>query len=253
MKVLAFNSSPRMEGGNTALILNPLLGGMREAGAEVELIYTLKLKINPCLGEFNCWLKTPGRCFQKDDMQELIPKINDADVLVLATPVYVDGMTGPLKTLLDRMIPLLQPLFELKDGHRHHPLFELRDGHCRHPRRWGCGGCKVVLVANCGFWEMDNFDPLVTHVKAFCKNAGSEFAGALLRPHGGGLRAMLEADLPMQDVFDAARDAGRQLIREGRMSDETLAVVSRDLIPLEVYVQVANQKFQEALSQLEEK
>ena len=75
MKVLALNSSPMMGKGNTALILTPFLDGMREAGAEVELFYTKKLKINPCQGEFNCWLKTPGVCWQNDGMQMLIPKL----------------------------------------------------------------------------------------------------------------------------------------------------------------------------------
>ena len=86
MKVLAFNCSPKMNKGNTALILNPFLEGMREAGAEVELFYTKKLKINPCQGEGNCGFKTPGECFQKDDMQMLYPKLRDADIWVFAPP-----------------------------------------------------------------------------------------------------------------------------------------------------------------------
>jgi len=49
-----------MDKGNTALILNPFLEGMREAAVEVELFYTRKLNINPRTGEFNCWLKNPG-------------------------------------------------------------------------------------------------------------------------------------------------------------------------------------------------
>lgn len=43
---------------------------------------------------------------------------------------------------------------------------------------------KMVLVSNCGFWEMDNFDPLLVHLKALCRNAEAEFVGALLRLHG---------------------------------------------------------------------
>lgn len=82
MNVLAFNSSPKMEKGNTALILNPFLEGMREAGAEVELLYIKKLKIAPCLGCFSCWLKTPGECVQKDDVQQIIPKMREADIVV---------------------------------------------------------------------------------------------------------------------------------------------------------------------------
>jgi multimeric flavodoxin WrbA len=235
MKVLAINSSPRMERGNTALILEPFLEGLREGGADVELVYTKKLKIAPCLGCFSCWLKTPGKCIQKDDMEIVLPKMGQADVLVLATPVYCDGINGPLKTLMDRSIPLVLP------------FFELREGHCRHPRMGRTEQGKMVLVSNCGFWEIDNFDPLIVHMKAFCKNASLDFAGALLRPHGEGLRAMMERGLPLDDIFDAARDSGRQLASKGSISPQTLKVISRELMPLETYFRHVNQGFQEAL------
>jgi len=231
VKILAFNCSPRMERGNTALILTPFLEGMREAGAEVEVFYTRKLRINPCTGEFNCWLKNPGKCYQDDDMNVLYPKLRGADILVFATPVYVDGVSGPMKNLMDRMVPLLQP------------FFELREGHCRHPLREGIKNGKVVLISNCGFWEMDNFDPLLVHMKAFCKNAGREFAGALLRPHGPELKSMMKKGLPIEDIFEAAKEAGLQLVEDGKMSAETLKIISRELVPLEMYVQRVNTYF----------
>lgn len=241
MRVLAINSSPMMGKGNTALILNPFLDGMREAGAEVELFYTKKLKIKPCQGEFNCWVKTPGECFQRDDMDMLRPKLGEADVWVLATPLYVDGMTGPLKNLLDRVIPVLQPFIELRDDHN------------RHPRRAGTRHGKIVLVSNCGFSEMDNFDALVVHVKAICKNTNMEFAGALLRPHGPALKRMLEIRGLVEDVVEAATEAGRQLIRDGKISPETLATVSRELMSREDYIQVVNQSFQQQIDANEAK
>jgi len=238
MKVVAINSSPNMDKGNTALILGPFLEGMREVGADVELFYTRKMKISPCQGEFNCWLKTPGKCFQKDDMQMLLPKMAEADVLVLATPLYVDGVTGPMKNLLDRIIPLAQP------------FFELRDGHCRHPGRDGSKGSRLVLVSNCGFWEMDNFDPMLVHMKAVSKNMAREFAGALLRPHGPALMGMMEMGAPVDDILGAAKEAGRQLVEDGRMSPETLKGVSRELLPLEMYIEIVNKRFQEELNAL---
>jgi len=238
MKVLAFNCSPRMDNGNTALILNPFLEGMKDVGAEVELFYTRKLKINPCHGGFTCWLKTPGECWQKDDMQMLYPKLREADIYVFGTPVYVDGISGPMKNLLDRIIPLVQP------------FFELRDGHCRHMAREGYKHGKVVLVSNTGFWEMDNFDPLLVHMKAICRNGAMEFAGALLRPHGEALRPMMKLGIVLDDVFEAAREAGRQLVKDGKMSTETLNIVSRELVPLETYVRAANETFQQALDAL---
>ena len=239
MKVLAINASPRMNKGNTALILNPFLEGMKEAGAHVELFYTRKLNINPCTGEFDCWIKTPGECYQKDDMQMLLPRIREADIMVFATPVYVDGVTGPMKNLMDRMIPCLQP------------FFELRDGHCRHPLCEGTKSFKIVLVSNCGFWEVDNFDPLLLHIKAFCKNASSEFAGALLRPHGEGMSVMADMGRSPDDIFEAAKEAGRQLVEDGEMSAETLSTISREMMPRELYLQSINQCFQQALDALE--
>jgi multimeric flavodoxin WrbA len=233
MNVLAVNSSPLMGEGNTAKILNPFLEGMKDAGAHVDLFYTKKLKINPCQGEFRCWINTPGECFQKDDMQMLHPKLEDAEIWVFATPVYVDAVSGPMKNLMDRIIPVAQP------------FIELRDGHCRHPLREGVKVGKVALVSNCGFWEMDNFDPLLVHMKAACKNLNREFAGALLRPHGPGLDIVVEMGQSLDDIFDAAKEAGRQLVKNGKISTETLDVVSRELMPQEVYVQIINKVFEE--------
>jgi multimeric flavodoxin WrbA len=236
MKALAISSSPSMGKSNTSLILDPLLEGMREVGAETELFYTRKLDVKPCQGEFICWTKTPGTCHINDDMQWLLPKIGEADIFVMATPLYVDGMTGPMKNVLDRSIPLVQPTFELRDGHN------------RHPARNSSGGRqKTVLVSNCGFWEKENFGALLVHMEWFCRNANSDFAGALLRPHGPALRPMLEMGAGVEDVVDAARDAGRQVVRNGSISQDTLDTVSRDLLPMEDYMNIANGNFEQAI------
>lgn len=235
MKVIAINASPMMDNGNTALILHPFLDGIKAAGAEVETFYTRKLNINPCQGEFNCWVKTPGECFQKDDMEMILGNLAEADIWIFATPVYVDGISGPLKNLIDRFIPLL------------YPFFELREGHCRHPRRESFKTQRLALVANCGFWEIDNFDPLLVHMKALCRNAKLEFSGALLRPHGPAFKSMLDMGAPLADIIKAAKDAGSQLVKEGKMSTETLDTVSRELLPLEMYKQIANDNFQKGI------
>jgi len=228
MKALAINSSPRKDKGNTSLILNPFLEGLREAGVDVELYYTSDLLINPCKGDFSCWSKPGGRCGQEDDITWLDSKIRDADILILASPVYCDGVTGPMKTLMDRTVTQIMP------------VLEIRDNHTRHPLQKNVKKSKIVLVSNCGFWERDNFDPLIMHIQAYCKNANAEFAGALLRPHGEALRSMLDMGMPIKDVLDAAKEAGRQLATTGKISADTLNAVSRDLLPRDMYLQVAN-------------
>ena len=235
MKALAFNGSPEMEKSNTSLILDPFLDGLRKGGAETELLYTMRLKIRPCLGDGSCWVRTPGKCVQNDDATSVLAKLHEADIVVLGCPVYVDGMPGQMKNLIDRLLPALEPYFDLKDGH------------CRHALRQGYKPAKAVLVSNCGFWEMDNFVPLVTHVKAICKNASWEYAGALLRPHGPAFNYMLEHGLSVQDVVEAACRAGRELAREGKMQEATLRTVSRELLPLNKYVETTNQFFKTAI------
>jgi multimeric flavodoxin WrbA len=236
MKVVVINGSPKGDKGNTALILTPFIEGMEEAGAEVRIFYPAKMNIKPCQGEYNCWFKTPGKCFQDDDMQEFLSELIGTEILVLATPLYVDGMTGLLKNMLDRLIPFADP------------IIEFRDGHCRHPGRANVKNGKLVLVSNCGFWEMDNFDALVEHIRAIGRNINMEFAGALLRPHGPALKGMMDQGMDMSDIFEAAKDAGRQLVENGKISPDTLNAVGRDLLSKEQYVTIVNKFINNALS-----
>ena len=71
IKVVAINGSPRMEKGNTAMILAPFIQGMTDAGADVELFYARRLNVKPCTGEMDCWYGKPGECIHKDDMELL--------------------------------------------------------------------------------------------------------------------------------------------------------------------------------------
>ena len=226
MKVLIINGSPRKDRAATGGILSHFVEGMKEAKADVDVIHSKDLDIGDCRGCFNCWTNTPGKCIQDDDMTEVLAKIADSDILVLATPVYVDGMTGSLKSLLDRTIPLL------------HGRFELRDDHCRHPRRAYVKVEKLALVSVSGFTEMDNFDPLIDHVKGISKNLACRFAGSLLRPYAWMLNPAQKQGAPVSDILEAIKQAGYELISEGTMKEETLATVARDIIPREEVVKM---------------
>ncbi|MDD2756019.1 MAG: flavodoxin family protein [Methanothrix sp.] len=219
MKAIAINGSPHMEEGNTAMILNPFLEGMKEAGCDVEVFYTMKLKIGPCNGDMSCWFKNPGICGQKDDMQMLAPKLKEADIIIWASPVYYSGVTGPLKNLMDRQLPIhvLGSIGEKKQ--------------------------KVVLVSTCGDWDMSMFDPLLMQMKAIYDrpDGSSSFVGALLRPMADGVKEMVKAGETglVDGVFRAARDAGRQLAKDGIISEELLKQVSKVLMPRDAYYKAA--------------
>lgn len=216
------------------MILDPFLEGMKQAGAEIELFYNYQLNIKPCCGKFACWTNPDGQCIQNDDMATLIPKVAKADLIVYGTPVYLDGMTGSLKTMIDRMIPLGKP------------FFEIRDDHCRHPKRDFVKRSQVALVSVCGFHELDNFDPLIQHMKAICKNIYAEYTGAILRPHIGAYSQLMNTDLT-KDIPKAIENAGYELIQKGKMCQNTLESIQRELIPREQYVDITNDHFQKAI------
>jgi multimeric flavodoxin WrbA len=228
MKIFAVNGSPNMKKGMTHVLMETFLDGAREAGAEVETIFLQKKKIRYCLGCFDCWVKTPGVCVQKDDMPELLEKVLEADWFVIGTPLYVDGMTAQTKTFLDRMIPLADPHFELVDGHY------------RHPQRYGKNCPGVVLVSVCGFYERDNFDGLIDHMERICRNMQSRFVGAVVRPSSYIFTLEKVLAEPVQKIKEAARRAGRELVEKGTLSPQVLDDVARDYLPKEAFLKGSN-------------
>lgn len=101
-KVLVLAGSPR-KGGNSDLLCDEFIRGTTEAGNTAEKVYLQNLKISPCLACYGC--RGTGKCVQMDDMEKLLEKMIDADVIVLATPVYFYSMDGQMKTMIDRTLP----------------------------------------------------------------------------------------------------------------------------------------------------
>jgi len=81
-----------------------------------------RLEIKPCRGCFACWLKTPGLCCIRDDMDKIVPRLAETDFQIMITPVTYGGYGFHLKKTLDRSIPILLPFFEWIAGEMHHPL-----------------------------------------------------------------------------------------------------------------------------------
>lgn len=223
MKVVVVNSSPMGNKGHTAMILQPFIKGMEEAGAEVKYYLTKDLKINPCCGQFTCSIKGM-ECFQKDDMAKIHPYLLEADIWVFGTPLYISGMNGPMKTFMDRMlIPWGETYVNLKDGRSHHPM--------KHKVENG----KVFLISSCAYWELNNFDLLIEHLKEFCFHAEREFVGSLLRPHSPMMK-FLQDEEKITEITAAAFNTGINLIEEAKIPQNLSKSVSQPLIPMENYV-----------------
>jgi multimeric flavodoxin WrbA len=233
-KVMAINGSPQMEKGNTAMILAPFLQGMQDAGAETSLVYVDTLKIKPCdCGQMRCWFKHPGECHHRDDMRDLFPRLREADILVLATPVYVP-LPGDMQHFINRLSPLMDP------------YVEVRDGRTRARFREDVAIEQMVLVSTGGWWEKENFDTVLRIVRELAENAGAEFAGAVLRPHVNVIRRGGELTEDGGAVLRAVAQAGRELVEKRAMAAATLEAISRPLVSEQVFLRGWNQAAQAA-------
>lgn len=110
--ILIISASPR-KNGNSDVLCNSFLEGAKESGNTVEKVFLRDKKINYCVGCGHCFSNV-GKCSQKDDMVELFDKLVEADVIVLATPIYFYTMNGQMKTFIDRLCPIYTKL-ENKD------------------------------------------------------------------------------------------------------------------------------------------
>ncbi len=147
MKVLLLNGSPRGEGSGTLKLARAFLEGLQDAcGAEVETVHLIEKKILPCRGCFGCWTGTPGRCVQRDDMDGLLPRYRQAELVVWCLPLYYFGMPSHAKAFLDRLLPSNLPRMEPRP-----------QGGMGHPPRWPETRCqRHLLISTCGFCARQN-------------------------------------------------------------------------------------------------
>ena len=101
-KVLILSGSPR-KGGNSDILCDEFLRGAQDAGHKAEKIRVAEKKVAPCSGCYYCSTHG-GACVHKDDMADILQKMIDADVIVLASPVYFYSINAQLKAVIDRTV-----------------------------------------------------------------------------------------------------------------------------------------------------
>jgi len=240
MKILVANGSPRGAHGNTEVLVQQFVAGAREGGAEVETVYLKDKQINHCLGCFACWFKTPGTCIHKDDMPELLEKIQQADLLVYAMPLYVYTVPGLMKDFMDRIIPIVEPYIEVRDGVSSHPS--------RNPQS---KFRRIAIISSCGFPEMSHFNGLKETFKTFM-HGKPELIAASICCSGGSALKIPQMQPAIQWYLDAVKLSGREVAQTGHTSEQTQAIIDRPIIAdTEMFANMANETFGKLLSNLE--
>lgn len=108
MKILVLNGSPRLK-GNTKQMIEAFQEGAAASGHQVDIVDVCQKRIAGCLACEYCHTKGNGTCIQKDDMLEVYKLLHEADMLVIASPIYYHGISGQLKCALDRFYSVAYP------------------------------------------------------------------------------------------------------------------------------------------------
>ena len=226
-RVLGIHGAPRKKRGATEMVYSHFIDGMKEAGAEVETVYLAEGEPNSCLGCFKCWTRDSGQCHIQDNISEVVKKIPEYDLMIFATPLYGDGMSGLLKNFIDRLMPLI------------HPSIFLKEGRCLHPCRYS-NMPNLSLVSVCGFYEVENFEPLVQHISAVSMNMHMPLIATVLRPETLSLMDR-NSERPMNQVKIALKEAGEMVIHGGRIAESIRQRISQPILSKKDYLENAGE------------
>ena len=108
MKILVLNGSPRPR-GDTSKMIAVFQKAAEDAGHTVCVVHVCRKNIRGCLACEYCHGEGDGTCIQRDDMQEIYDLLREANMLVLASPIYYHGIGGQLKCVIDRFYSILYP------------------------------------------------------------------------------------------------------------------------------------------------
>lgn len=223
MNVLVINGSPNGERSATMKLTNAFLEGM---GETAEVIDSFHADVNPCKACFSCWFRTPGECVQKDDMAEILQKIEKADLVIWSTPVYCFSVPSGLKAIMDRTLATCKPaLYVGEDGRTHHPGYE-------------DGTKPTVLIASGAMPDVQgNFDGVVFQIKhmfgmktqTICCAEASLFMSKKTRDQ-------------MNPYLEVVKKAGAEYKALGYITEETQKILDTPVIPRDEFIAYTNSR-----------
>ncbi len=215
MKIVVINGSPKGRKGNTNVIVSSLVKGAEEAGAQTTNIFLAEKNINHCTGCITCWFK-PGQCVINDDMIEVIAQMGDANVIILATPVYCENMTGLLKMFIDRLTMVANP----------YSYSNATSQAVAAQQEQGPQSPKLMMISTCGFPNKETFAVLAHWYKRFTQNMRTESLGEIYVTRGKYLSD------PPQEIREAVaaylvavENAGREIATKLQIADQTRALL----------------------------
>jgi len=207
MKYLLINGSPKSENSNSMKLTRAFMEG---AGwTDGDKVDVSKANIKGCMGCYTCWLKTPGVCAIKDDMNDIFDKLVSADVVIWSFPLYYFSVPGILKNLIDRQLPMFTPV--MSEG--------TKSG--GHPPRFNLSKQRHILISTCGFWTAKGNYEGVTFM--YDKSVGRRKYDAIFCGQGELFR-MPEQNDRTGKYLEIVKRAGQEFAAGGISADTHLAL-----------------------------
>lgn len=233
MKITVFSGSHKGREGNTLIMIEEFLKGAEEAGAETENIILAEKNIGYCKGMFECWLKTPGSCKMRDDMDTLIPKFMTSDIVVFACPVYFDNVPALMKNFIERLAPVLLPHFE-----------EDEIGEYRHAKRYKKYP-KFAVISNAGLPGQTNFEVERLFFRRLARAFHTELIAEIYRGEGEIFRGKDNLMLkPLLGKYKKLlRAAGKEVVENQKLSEKTIEELEKPIVPPSLYIMFGNEEW----------
>jgi multimeric flavodoxin WrbA len=240
MIITAFNGSHQKINGNTWTMVEAFLQGAAQKGGTTRQIRLAEKRLEYCRACKICWFKTPGVCSLPDDGRELLNAYSQSDVVLFASPLYTDNVTGLMKTFFDRLIAIGDPRWETD-----------ADGESVHRARFAKPQ-KLVVLMNAGYPEQTNFEHMRTLFRRMARNLHLAMAGEIYRGAGGLLTKHEPSMAPfIESYLNLLREAGRELVENGAVSFELQTRLEGPLLPIADFSRVFREKVNELVNALQ--
>ncbi|MFZ5969872.1 MAG: flavodoxin family protein [Bacillota bacterium] len=220
MKIVAINGSPKGKVSNTNVMVSAFLKGAQEAGAETTNIFLAEKEIQHCRGCHTCWSKGPGQCVIHDDMLKVLSFLGGADIIVFATPVYFENISGMLKVFMDRMTMIGSPHTQKEAKEKNQ---DIKPTETRTP--------KLMMISNCGLPDRSEFQVPSLWIKRVALKMHTPLIGEIYATQGKLLTMPTEEIQPhVSNYLHLLEKAGKEIVTTMKLSPTTENLLEKSFI-----------------------